>query len=144
MDAIARRANINKRMLYHYFGDKEGLFKAVLSRKITERQSWAEALSGEPEETLPFWFRAACQDSDWVRLFQWEALQEQLAKRHQRNRAAGIRPERGLKRIRQRQARGLISAGLDPRHVMLCHAFAHDVPGGLPQLTRLITRKIGL
>ena len=68
VDAIARRANINKRMLYHYFGDKEGLFKAVLSRKISERQAWAEALSGEPEETLPFWFEAACKDADWVRL----------------------------------------------------------------------------
>ena len=25
VDAIARRAGSNKRMLYHYFGDKEGL-----------------------------------------------------------------------------------------------------------------------
>ena len=30
VDAIARRAKGNKRMLYHYFGDKEGLFRAVL------------------------------------------------------------------------------------------------------------------
>src|SRR5579859_5771452 len=75
VDAIARRASINKRMLYHYFGDKEELFKAILRRKISERQAWADALSGEPEETLPFWFEAACNDADWVRLFQWEALQ---------------------------------------------------------------------
>ncbi|HSY43484.1 MAG TPA: helix-turn-helix domain-containing protein, partial [Candidatus Acidoferrum sp.] len=53
VDAIARRACINKRMLYHYFGDKEELFKAVLRRKISQRQGWAEALSGAPEETLP-------------------------------------------------------------------------------------------
>src|SRR5437016_5435911 len=45
VDLIARRARINKRMLYHYFGDKEGLFKAVLRRKISERQAWAESLS---------------------------------------------------------------------------------------------------
>src|SRR5271167_2470505 len=68
VDAIARRAAINKRMLYHYFGDKEGLFRAVLRRKIAERQAWAETLSGDPEETLPFWFEAACKDTDWVRL----------------------------------------------------------------------------
>ena len=30
MDAIALRAGTNKRMLYHYFGDKEGLYIAVL------------------------------------------------------------------------------------------------------------------
>ncbi len=30
VDAIAERAGINKRMLYHYFGDKEQLYLAVL------------------------------------------------------------------------------------------------------------------
>lgn len=30
VDAIAKRAGINKRMLYHYFGDKQGLYLAVL------------------------------------------------------------------------------------------------------------------
>ena len=62
VDFIARRAAINKRMLYHYFGNKEGLFKAVLRRKITERQAWADNLSGDPSESLPFWFEAACKD----------------------------------------------------------------------------------
>src|SRR5271154_1993381 len=75
VDLIARRANINKRMLYHYFGDKEGLFKFVLRRKISERRAWAETLSDEPAETLSFWFEAACKDMDWVRLLEWEALQ---------------------------------------------------------------------
>lgn len=30
VDEIARRADVNKRMLYHYFGDKEALFLAAL------------------------------------------------------------------------------------------------------------------
>jgi AcrR family transcriptional regulator len=30
VDAIARRARVNKRMIYHYFGDKSGLYLAVL------------------------------------------------------------------------------------------------------------------
>jgi len=32
IDAIARRAGINKRLLYYYFGNKEDLFQAVLER----------------------------------------------------------------------------------------------------------------
>ena len=30
VDTIATRAGVNKRMIYHYFGDKEGLYLAVL------------------------------------------------------------------------------------------------------------------
>lgn len=30
VDEIARRSGLNKRMIYHYFGDKEGLYLAVL------------------------------------------------------------------------------------------------------------------
>ena len=82
VDAIARRASINKRMLYHYFGDKEGLFRAVLRRKIAERQAWAENLSGDPAESLTFWFEATCKDADWVRLLEWEALQSEPGKDH--------------------------------------------------------------
>lgn len=138
VDAIARRANINKRMLYHYFGDKEELFKAVLRKKLAQRQAWAEALSGEPEETLPFWFEAACKDADWIRLFQWEALQGNWQKViNEEERLAST--ERGLERIRQRQARGLIAANLDPRHVMLTMRSLTMFPVAFPQLTRLIT-----
>ena len=54
VDAIAGRARINKRMLYHYFGDKKGLFREVLRRKLAERSAW---LASAPEpliESLPF------------------------------------------------------------------------------------------
>ena len=138
VDVIARRANINKRMLYHYFGDKEELFKAVLRRKISQRQVWADELSGKPEETLPFWFEAACKDADWVRLFQWEALQgnwQKVIDEKERLEAT----TRGLQRIRQRQARGQLSADLDPRHVMLTMRSLTMFPVAFPQLTRLIT-----
>ena len=137
VDLIARRARINKRMLYHYFGDKESLFKAVLRKKISERQAWAETLSGAPEETLPFWFEAACKDADWVRLFEWEALQDSEQKViDEKERLASV--ARGLERIRQRQSRGLISREFDPRHVMLTMRSLTMFPVAFPQLTRLI------
>jgi len=137
VDAIARRAAINKRMLYHYFGDKEGLFRAVLRRKIAERQAWAESLSGDPAESLPFWFEATCKDTDWVRLLEWEALQggeHPVIDERQRQTAT----HGGLKRLRQQQARGQIAGDLDPRHVMLAMRSLTMFPVAFPQLTRLI------
>ncbi len=137
VDAIARRAAINKRMLYHYFGNKEGLFREVLRLKMTERQAWAESLSGDPAESLAFWFDAACRDPDWVRLLEWEALQSGDKRLiDEENRQAAT--TRALKRIRRRQARGQISSDLDPRHVMLAMRSLTMFPAAFPQLTRLI------
>jgi TetR/AcrR family transcriptional regulator len=136
VDMIARRAAINKRMLYHYFDDKEGLFKAVLRRKISERQAWAESLSGDPAETLPFWFEMACKDADWVRLLKWEALQGTEKVIDKKERCAAV--ARGLERIRQRQTRGLVSDEFDPRHVMLTMRSLTMFPVAFPQLTEMI------
>src|SRR3989449_9260402 len=73
-DRIARRARINKRMLYHYFGNKEHLFREILTRKVRERSAWAVTAPDNAAESLAFWFDAACRDLDWVRLMEWEAL----------------------------------------------------------------------
>lgn len=35
VDEIAHRSGVNKRMIYHYFGDKEGLYLAVLEAAYT-------------------------------------------------------------------------------------------------------------
>ena len=44
IDAIARRAATNKRMLYHYFGNKEGLYCAVLAESYREIRQGERAL----------------------------------------------------------------------------------------------------
>src|SRR5256885_8728906 len=75
VDGIARRAGINKRMLYHYFGDKEALFREVLRCKMAERKTWGDTTPNDPAESLPYWFDLACRDMDWIRMLEWEALQ---------------------------------------------------------------------
>ena len=46
VDAIAARAGANKRLLYHYYGNKEDLYRAVL------RDAYAEIRRGERELNL--------------------------------------------------------------------------------------------
>src|SRR5882762_2828183 len=105
VDGIARSASINKRMLYHYFGNKEGLFREVLRRKMTERQAWGMATPDDPAESQPYWFELACKDPEWIRMLEWEALQfseEQLIDEVKRREAT----TRAVSRIRVRQNRG--------------------------------------
>ncbi|HYM65792.1 MAG TPA: TetR/AcrR family transcriptional regulator, partial [Patescibacteria group bacterium] len=71
---IARRARVNKRMLYHYFGNKEDLFRGIFDRKLVERAGWLTEAPADLGASLAYWFRMACEDSDWIRLIQWEAL----------------------------------------------------------------------
>src|SRR5437660_11582378 len=67
VDVIARRAAINKRMLYHYFGDKAALFREVLRRKMAQRAAWAASAPHDPAASLRYRFELALRDADWVR-----------------------------------------------------------------------------
>lgn len=138
VDVIARRARINKRMLYHYFDDKEGLFRAVLRRKIAERSAWLASASEDPAERLPAWFQLACRDPEWVRLIEWEALQWGEAEViDEPRRQEGF--AKALDRIRQMQARGLIDPQFDPGQTLLSMMALTAYPLAFPQLARMAT-----
>ncbi|HEY4012576.1 MAG TPA: TetR/AcrR family transcriptional regulator [Polyangiaceae bacterium] len=51
VEAICRAARANPRMIYHYFGDKDGLYVAVLGRVLSELRS--EELKLEVDHTPP-------------------------------------------------------------------------------------------
>jgi AcrR family transcriptional regulator len=137
---IARRAKINKRMLYHYFGNKEDLFREIFDRKLQERAGWISEAPAELGASLAYWLRMACEDSDWIRLMQWEAL------------AAGDGPvireaerraslERTLEDLRARQRRGLVPGDLDVGHLLLTILGVLTYPLAFPQVTRMVTGK---
>jgi len=140
VDAIARRAKGNKRMLYHYFGNKTALFTAVLRHKMAQRQAWAANLSSDPTERLPFWFETACGDPDWIRLLEWEALQigagEVIDERKRRAATA-----RWMRRLRERQQEGQLTDAFNPAHLALAMQSLTVFPAAFPQLVRLTTGK---
>jgi len=47
VDEIAERADANKRMIYHYFGNKEDLFRTVLEEAYTDIRTAEQALDLE-------------------------------------------------------------------------------------------------
>jgi AcrR family transcriptional regulator len=138
VDAIARRARINKRMLYHYFGDKRGLFREVLRRKLEERAAWLASAPEDPVESMSYWFGLACRDRSWVRLLEWEALQwgeeEVIDEEHREENA-----KKAVERLEERQAKGLLPAEWDPGHLLLSMMGITAYPFAFPQMSRLIT-----
>ena len=52
VDQIAKMAGINKRMLYHYFGNKDELFCAVLEANYAHKRDSEKALELEQEEPV--------------------------------------------------------------------------------------------
>jgi AcrR family transcriptional regulator len=136
---IARRAKANKRMLYHYFDDKEGLFRAVLRHKISERRSRVEAQVPQTGQvsSMPLWFQQNCQDIDWVRLLAWESLQTTKATvldETERRRVS----RQAVARIQQKQAAGRLRRDVAAAHLQLAKVSLAMFPLALPQITRLI------
>jgi AcrR family transcriptional regulator len=139
VDVIARRAAVNKRMLYHYFQDKQGLFKAVLRYKIDARKSEVAAKGPnlDVDANLPVWFRQNCQDADWVRLLAWESLQtvgNKVMDEAERRKVTG----RGLARIQQAQADGRMRRDVSAKHLQLAKVSLAMFPLALPQISRLV------
>ena len=135
---IARRAGINKRMLYHYFGNKEDLFHEIFDRKLQERAGWVGQAPADLGDSLAAWFQMACEDRDFIRLIQWEALRSgdgavlrEPERRAQFARAVGD--------LRLRQQAGLLPGTLDPGHLLLAIIGLVAYPLAFPQVTRLIT-----
>jgi len=81
VDTIAERAKANKRMIYHYFENKEGLFQAVLERayeEIRSREQELDMTGRDPEEAIrelvAFTFNYFHERPEFIRLLNNENL----------------------------------------------------------------------
>ncbi len=137
---IARRAKANKRMLYHYFGDKEGLFRAVLRHKVSERLNQIEAKAPQDDlaSSLPLWFKQNCQDTEWVRLLAWESLQTTGDRVLDEDERLRITRE-AVGRIRKKQSAGRLRKDVPAAQLQLAKVSLSMFPLALPQIARLIT-----
>jgi TetR/AcrR family transcriptional regulator len=135
---IAWRAGVNKRMLYHYFGNKEDLFREIFDRKLRERAGWVTEAPADLGASLRYWFAMACEDSDWIRLTQWEALGlgEGPVIQEAERRASLVR---ALDDLRDRQRHRLLPDDLDAGHLLLAILGLITYPLAFPQVTRMVT-----
>jgi AcrR family transcriptional regulator len=137
VDRIVQQAGVNKRMLYHYFGSKEGLYRELMARNIGELRQHEAAAPESLGDSFEYWQQLMSRNPGWIRGSLLEALGSSTSPVAQSERAIFWRE--GVAAIREAQRRGEINSTLDAAHLQLALVALVMFPLLMPQFAELIT-----
>lgn len=132
VDRIAAAAGVNKRMIYHYFGSKDGLCEAVFRHVLAPLES---ALAATSLEDLPGALEDLSNSEAWRRIAAWEAVSERPVDADERRRAW----DAVLAVIDAAQAGERLPPDLDTRQLLLALLGLAVFPKVFPQYAQMIT-----
>ena len=138
VERIVERAGVNPRMLYHYFGNKDGLWRALLARKSAEMAARRRDATGAFPEVIAAVARQQFEDRDWARLLMWEALEygeSDIVLEAERS-AAWLPAVRNLEAL---QAAGQLPGGPDPAQLQLSLIALATFPVAFPNTSKMVT-----
>ncbi len=134
---IARRAECNKQLIYHYFGDKSGLYAAAITDVLGTRPPLEVGSRADFEELLLRGFEAGPARRRFLRMLMWEALAEEeelVGEQHRREISEKI-----VAHVSRLQGARLVDPGLPPRFVLMAIFALITLPWLLPQFAKLVT-----
>src|ERR1700733_12611457 len=137
VDAIARRARVNKRMLYYCFGAKQDLYREILRRKLAERAEWIESTPDDFAGALAHMYVTGSSDIHFVRLMEWEAIDSGGKRCIVENERRALF-EKSVARLRVLQRKGSIPRGVDLTQLFISMLSLALFPLVMPQIIRLI------
>jgi TetR/AcrR family transcriptional regulator len=153
VDDIARRARINKQLVYHYFGSKDGLYTAVLEqiyREIREREQELHLASFPAEEAMrrlvEFSFDYLAQNPEFVALIADENAHDGRHLQASPEVEEMNRPIIDLLRetLDRGTREGIFRKGLEPLHIYLSIAgMAFFYFAIVHTLSRIFNRPLG-
>ncbi|GAA0361592.1 TetR/AcrR family transcriptional regulator [Bacillus horti] len=79
VDEIASDSGVNKRMIYHYFGDKQGLYAKVLQVQMQQmfrdiRKPRSQTVDEQIREAIEAYFDYCRSNPAYISIMQWEMV----------------------------------------------------------------------
>jgi TetR/AcrR family transcriptional regulator len=138
IEDIAKRAKLQKQLIYHYFDTKEALFDEVLRATLAEREAWSIP-DEAPETMFRERFALALADPVWLRFLLWEAASYAETRRitWRARRQAALRNQRDA--IAGQQRRGALPRWFKPEMLQLTMYALANYPLAFPQISTLVT-----
>ncbi|MCZ6619365.1 MAG: TetR family transcriptional regulator [Gammaproteobacteria bacterium] len=130
IDEVAKSAGVNKRMIYHYFQSKNGLYTAALDSRLAIQGPQSEPAN--VADALDDGF-----DPLVLRLMTWEALTrgaDDIVAEPNRTFAW----QRLLRAVVREQEAGVLRSDLDPRHLTLALLAVRIFPRIFSQYSKMI------
>ena len=139
VERIVERAGVNTRMLYHYFGSKQGLFRELLAAKTNEMAARRREPASSFTEAIAAVARQQFEDREWARLLMWEALSYGEGEiTLETERAEAWAP--AIEGLRQMLEAGLLPPGLDAAQLQLSLIALVTFPVAFPNTAKMVTR----
>lgn len=138
VDSIARLAGSNKQLIYHYFKDKEGLFRAVMLDVLSDRPPLDFRTRADFSAQITHFFEDMPKKRLWMRLLMWEALASEerpvVGEEERLRNSARVRED-----FEQLRKIGVVDPGIPMPHFMLALMALALFPWVFPQITRHLT-----
>ncbi|HWT13136.1 MAG TPA: TetR/AcrR family transcriptional regulator [Allosphingosinicella sp.] len=132
IERVASAADCNRSLVYFYFGDKAGLFEAVLNEAAEHREQQMAAQPSSLAQGLIYWFGQNMAEPRRIRLIMQEALAPPLPTGLPQRRKQYL--ERQLRVVEAFQSAGLLRADLDARHLLTLFLAVTSFPACFPKV----------
>lgn len=136
IEHVAKRAGLNKALVYRHFDDKAGLYRATLGRELGKRTQVLDELPADLGERLVFWSRRQAHDKEFIRLVAREGLGDDGSEPVEAEARAAYYA-RQVDSLRALQAEGELRDDLDPECMFFALLALTVAPVLLPQIMRL-------